>query len=821
MAPSSTAYLAIIAALLALASTAHAIQPTTAMEYEIPFDVIVHNTVNATQLVLSRPFIFTPDNTSGLSEDSIEVTVSAACDHFVCSSKGACTAEARAAFIAALIADASLGAVPSLIQTAVSSQMTAMSVNWITGSCECKDTALSGFCQERDNCGVVGGDGSSCCPDFSQAQSDGTCVCQGSLVMKTATIYFGASTYSKEICCQDDGNLQLYCANSTAAYSTCHCSFPCLTTQQYLSELNECSAPVCAVGGCPSSLAWWWEIQSISGPSQDYHFGDTVKLSSDGQYLAVGGHDSTYAAQSGAIKTYIDDGSYSFYEAYTLYDSSSPVAGELLGSGGKSIAYASPYDTYLLAGAPHDNSTAEPYAQSGCVHVYVSYSGYFSELYTLLPFDGSDGDLFGSTIVASADGMTVLIGAPGDSDGGSGSGGVYYYTYNSSSSTYEFAQKMVPMELTPSGQLGSSLAFGDTTGMIAMGAPGDDGVATDAGAVYVYTTAANYTVTFLQKLVADDASSGDSFGAAVAISIDGDILVVGAPFAGAVGAVYTFYWKLEDYQQLQKLQPSNGADLGFGSALRMSADGMVMVVGAEGQEGMTDVSGAAYIYGYSASGTYVMQKRASTDSCNVPDRSRFGSSLDVSADGTTVVVGATGESTIAGLSTGAVYLYKQMLFPISLYGSYPLFSGSDNDNFTTVHLGMRFRVANKECTSVNIGSNSYITFGPGSTLASGLNATSPPGPKLMIEANDYTMTSLERMDLSAGAVGLRYTGTNGDDDLVWEVVFASSGQLVIYIEKNDIGGGVSGLSDGTTFYRTFATSSGTVVQLSKEDLNNV
>ena len=79
----------------------------------------------------------------------------------------------------------------------------------------------------------------------------------------------------------------------------------------------------------------------------------------------------------------------------------------------------------------------------------------------------------------------------------------------------------------------------------------------------------------LAKLIAADAAAGANFGRSVAV--DGDTIVIGAPYAGTGGAVYVL--RASDGAELAKLTASDAAlnDL-FGSSVAI--DGSTIVVGA-------------------------------------------------------------------------------------------------------------------------------------------------------------------------------------------------------------------------------------------------
>ena len=158
--------------------------------------------------------------------------------------------------------------------------------------------------------------------------------------------------------------------------------------------------------------------------------------------------------------------------------------------------------------------------------------------------------------------------------------------------------------------------------------PSHDNLAADSGAVYIFSKVdGQWTQTAYIKPANTEA--GDMFGSAVAISDEGNYLVVGAPGEDSdgtsdtnnsmpsSGAAYVFFrdedgaWSQRDY--LKATHPSTGgAGLGledqFGAAVDITAHGEYIVVGSPNEDsdgagiGVSDAndnlidSGAAYIF---------------------------------------------------------------------------------------------------------------------------------------------------------------------------------------------------------------------------------
>ena len=178
---------------------------------------------------------------------------------------------------------------------------------------------------------------------------------------------------------------------------------------------------------------------------------------------------------------------------------------------------------------------------------------------------------------------------------------------------------------------------------------------------------------------ASNPGSGDFFGNSVALSGDGNTLAVGAHheasattginstpnvLAAVAGAVYVYTRSGTTWAQQAYVKASNtGGGDNFGDADALSADGNTLVVGAQGEASAnvgitpgapTDAatlnvapsSGAVYVF--TRSGT-TWSQQAYVKASNTEAGDLFGSSVALSADGSTLAVGAYSED---GMKTG-------------------------------------------------------------------------------------------------------------------------------------------------------------------------
>lgn len=156
-----------------------------------------------------------------------------------------------------------------------------------------------------------------------------------------------------------------------------------------------------------------------------------------------------------------------------------------------------------------------------------------------------------------------------------------------------------------------------------------------------------------QKIIASDTASqtGANFGSAVALSGNGNYIVVGSALAGSAddGAVYVYYNNSGTWEEQAKLVASNAvAGDWFGCAVDITKTGDRIVVGAQKANALPynqDNSGAAYIFQRSGT-TWTEEVYISGGDGGSNDY--WGSSVAINDDGTAIFIGAYGDGTNVG-----------------------------------------------------------------------------------------------------------------------------------------------------------------------------
>lgn len=414
-------------------------------------------------------------------------------------------------------------------------------------------------------------------------------------------------------------------------------------------------------------------------------YGWSVAVSSDGNTLAIGAPyeasastgingvqtDAT-AASAGAVYVYVRSGANWSFQAYVK--ASNTGSKDLFGSAvalsadGNTLVVGAPGEASANVNNPQDNSMAD----AGAVYVFDRGSAAWSQLQYLKASTPKPASGFGAHLALSGDGTTLAVGATGESSSATGingnqdntgslhAGAVYVFAMTNktwSQQAYVKASFHQTATTVYGDWFGQSVALSSDGNTMAVGASGEStGTNQTLGTGYVFVFARTGTTWAEQKnMQAATPIAGAGFGSSVALSADGNNLVVGAPNEqSATGAVYPFVRSNSVWTALTALRPATARGSLLGSSVAISPDGTVLVAGAPGDSSnvtgvsgavSTDTSaskaGAAYVYTV-VSGAWALRSYVKAPRYAVAGN-LFGASLGLSNEGA-LVVGATGES---------------------------------------------------------------------------------------------------------------------------------------------------------------------------------
>ena len=211
--------------------------------------------------------------------------------------------------------------------------------------------------------------------------------------------------------------------------------------------------------------------------------------------------------------------------------------------------------------------------------------------------------------------------------------------------------KLIASDSEPDARFGASVALSGNT--ILVGSHSDDLEGTDdAGSAYVFRWDSETWVE-QAKLTAGDAEVGDRFGKSV--SLNGNIVLVGADEAGAGGAgsAYVYRWDGSEWTEQAKLTAGDGA---AGDALGYHVDlsGNAALVGAVTDDvGGNIDAGSAYIFHWDGE-TWLEEAKLTASDGGASDT--FGFSVALS--GNTALVGARLHDVGGNDFAGSAYVYS-------------------------------------------------------------------------------------------------------------------------------------------------------------------
>jgi len=230
--------------------------------------------------------------------------------------------------------------------------------------------------------------------------------------------------------------------------------------------------------------------------------------------------------------------------------------------------------------------------------------GVFEEVNQLVASDVAEGDRFGYFTYLNKDGLRLFVGTVYNDEKGYNAGKVYEYKRNTVNDEWEEVTQITGSDITDTSYFGISISMSDDENTLVVGAHGDDTVNTDTGAVYTFKRdTVNDVWTEINKLTISDATEYDYFGISVSVSSDGLVLTVGAhgddTVASAAGKVYTYKRATidDEWTEVNQLVASDAVtyDL-FGRGMILSRDGLFMVVSSYYRDSLGVDTGRLYTY---------------------------------------------------------------------------------------------------------------------------------------------------------------------------------------------------------------------------------
>jgi hypothetical protein len=213
-----------------------------------------------------------------------------------------------------------------------------------------------------------------------------------------------------------------------------------------------------------------------------------------------------------------------------------------------------------------------PVVNSGLAYMFRrASSGLWLLHQTIAAPDAETGDSFG--IRADIEGNLLVIGAVGDDDVADNAGAIYVYIKDEISNAWRMQQKVVSPAAIASAQFGTAVAVSGTS--VAVSASREASNSPTTGTAYIVEPDASGVWAAAHTFTSPFGEPNDGFAAS--LDLDGDWLIVGAPYAGGdiisgddwVGAVCLYQRSAFRWRFHSILQPPK-TDRGFGSSVNAS-----------------------------------------------------------------------------------------------------------------------------------------------------------------------------------------------------------------------------------------------------------
>jgi FG-GAP repeat len=316
---------------------------------------------------------------------------------------------------------------------------------------------------------------------------------------------------------------------------------------------------------------------------------------------------------------------------------------ELVGKGASKLAHVgasvalSADGTTALVGAPEEEGESEKFF--GATYVFVREGGEWHEQQKLVASTGAtEKGAQGSAVALSANGNTALVGAKDNGFTGAVAVGAAFVFTRSGTTWSQQGGKLEGKHKEANVQEGTSVALSENGTTALIGGPREEAVSgkKETGAAWVFALEGGVWTEQAELPQGTGSGEESAQGQSVALSGDGDTALVGGPgYNSSLGAVWVYTRSGSAWTQQERLlggHASAGAE--FGSSVALSEDGNTALVG-----GPDDDSSVGAAWAFVRSGSTFGEEQTFVGEPAGAFASE-GSSVALSADGLTAMIDA-------------------------------------------------------------------------------------------------------------------------------------------------------------------------------------
>lgn len=257
-------------------------------------------------------------------------------------------------------------------------------------------------------------------------------------------------------------------------------------------------------------------------------------------------------------------------------------------------------------------------------------------------------DQSGYSISLSADGNTVIIGAPFNDNGGSSSGHIRVFENNANI----WQQKGNDINgANISDKFGFSVSISADGNTIAVGAPDSNANGFESGHVRVYQFEETEWIKIGEDIIGETGS--DHSGHSVSLSADGNRVAIGAPDNGVEATMGSNFGQVRIYENQGDNWEQIGEDIdgenpedNSGFAVSLNEDGNIVAIGAPNNTNTIQGAGHVRVYNYDSNNW--VQIGEDIDGIALNDK--FGGAVSLNNQGNIIAVGARDHSGIGQVS---------------------------------------------------------------------------------------------------------------------------------------------------------------------------
>ncbi|WP_028980692.1 hypothetical protein [Sporocytophaga myxococcoides] len=286
------------------------------------------------------------------------------------------------------------------------------------------------------------------------------------------------------------------------------------------------------------------------------------------------------------------------------------------------------------------------------ITTFKLYAQSLAEVDSAIVKDGSAIDFFGSSVSLSNNGSTALVGAHGFIVNGKPDTGKAL-VYVRENGKWVLQAELIADDPEMNARFGMTVSLSSDGNTAIVGAPyKKNDTIENAGKVYIFSRTGSLW-SKQAEFISGEATQSSVYGWSVSMAGDGKTAIVGAKRVSSKGKVYIYTRSGNTWTKQGDIMGESNGD-SFGESVCLTSDGNTAMIGAYYKSQQFSQQGVVYVYSRTGSVWSQITKFSATDK-NSYDR--FGTFVDISGDGNTAVIAASGKEIDQIKFRGKIYVF--------------------------------------------------------------------------------------------------------------------------------------------------------------------